>query len=185
MTRLEAYKGGAKEKAKYGGQGTITKFRVQLTPSSPSREVEGHGATPPARRADALKRARALEEADADKITFVVEAWASDPDGDGTEVWASRGFAELADARVAFREPLTAFDPMTLQDTTHLRLASQVGGETTTIEVRQLQTEGEVKSRAETAARFDAAEAKTMGADASDAAMLADLSEAMLEAALA
>jgi len=185
VTRVEAYKGGAKEKAKYGGQGTITKFRVQLTPTSPSREVEGHGATPPARRADALRRARDLEEADADKITYVVEAWASDPEGDGTEVWASRGFADLTDARVAFREPLTAFDPMTLQDTTHLRLASQVGGETTTIEVRQLQTEGEVKSRAETAARFDAAEASTMGADASDAAMLADLSEAMLEAALA
>lgn len=57
-TSIERYSGGAAERRRYGGQGTITRFLVGCEGSEASTwvKIEGHGASPSARKADAIQQ---------------------------------------------------------------------------------------------------------------------------------
>lgn len=60
---ISRYYGGIAEKRAYGGQGTITVFRVGEVGSDPAtwQEIKGHGKTPGERKTDALRRYQAGE----------------------------------------------------------------------------------------------------------------------------
>lgn len=57
-TSISRYSGGVREKRAYGGAGTITVFYVGYEGSEPLSwlKIEGHGASPSARKADAIRQ---------------------------------------------------------------------------------------------------------------------------------